>query len=94
MKGGYQIIDFGNLDLTTDGGVVIKGSYNKAKTGKAILGENINIGGTTVKGAFLYSFDAGDEGIITSLGLPSDDGMVFGIIAITSEDTVSINLYE
>lgn len=46
IKGGYQIIDLQNKQLTVDVGMVFEGIYDKIEgTRKAILLSGLNIGG-------------------------------------------------
>lgn len=83
-KGGYQIIDFGGVELG-ETAVTIKGAYAKAGTGKAILLENFKMGESNVLSTFGTALLDSDDYVIT---VPF--GRVYNaVITIADDDTVT-----
>lgn len=54
LKGGYQIIDLGNKEITTGVGMLIDGIYDKIEgTRKALLISGLNLDGTEYHDTFV-----------------------------------------
>lgn len=87
MLGGYQVIDFKGTNLGSDA-VIIKDAFKKAKSGKALLIENM----TGVSG-FVYdvAVNSTDTAVIP-LMLVIEDAPVIGIITITDEDACTLSV--
>lgn len=89
MLGGYQVIDCKGVVLTSTP-VTIKGAFKKAKSGKAILIENM--GGVS---GFFYDIavDATDYALIPLIVI-TDNTPTIANITITNEDACTLNVGE
>lgn len=90
MRGGYQIIDLLNEDLTTEGGITIKDAYTKCLSGKPILLENVKISGIVIPA--MFTFIVGDETAVMAVITFTDGTNVFnGILKITNENVITFS---
>lgn len=82
LKGGYQIIDLKNKELTSGVGMVYEGIYDKVEgTRKAILISGLNVGGTEYHDTFV-------ELTVNSTNF---EGTIYGkTITISDEDVVTV----
>ncbi len=82
-KGGYQIIDLKDVNLTLGTGATFKGVYNQIEgTRKAILVSGLNIGGTEYHDTF----------VDFTVSNTSFTGTIYGkTITITDEDLVTVS---
>ena len=84
MLGGYQVIDFKGETLAT--ATTIKGAFKKAKSGKALLVENLG-------GVSLFANDATPANTTSAscpIILSTNLGFEVLILTITSADSCSI----
>ena len=83
LKGGYQIIDLGDVVLTTGVGTTIKGVFDTIKgTRKAILVSGYNLGGTKYHDTFVDFTVSGSDYV----------GTIYGkTITISNADLVTIS---
>lgn len=93
MKGGYQVIDLKGADITTEGGVTVKGAFAKVKTGKVVIFENV--GGIGAKDVITYDIDInGTEEAICPVHGFVDNTPVLGYIDISSSDVIQFVIPE
>lgn len=89
MLGGYQVIDFKGAELSGTP-VTVKGAFKKAKSGKAILIENM----TGVSG-FVYDVAVNETDVaLLPIMLIVEETPTIGIIAITDEDACTLSVGE
>ena len=84
MLGGYQVIDF--KGATLESATVIKGAFKKAKSGKALLVENL-------AGMSAFTHDSKPTNTTTAVCpviLVTEDTPTIVLLTITSEDSCSI----
>lgn len=81
-KGGYQIIDLKNVQLTSGTGATFKGVYEQIEgTRKAILVSGLNVGGTEYHDTF----------VDFTVSNTTFTGTIYGkTITITDEDLVTV----
>lgn len=88
LKGGYQILDLGGIDISS-GTVKIDGIYDKIvnTTGKPFLLSGLNIGNGVLKDRFI-TLDIGEE--FSYFGNISNDTVIY----IDGDDTVYVDKLE
>ncbi len=80
-KGGYQIIDLKNVELTSGTGTVFDGVYEKIEgTRKPILVSGLNVGGTEYNDAYVQFTVSGSNYTTTIYGMT---------LTIADDDTVT-----
>lgn len=88
MKGGYKIIDFKNQNLTTTTTTTIVGTYNAINNnyGKALLFENLVIGGNKLPSVYVQREISGTNYLFKN---------VYGYtIQVSNKDVISIETSE
>ena len=93
MKGGYQIIDFKGADVMTEGGITVKGAFEKCSAGKAMLFENISLSALVIKALFAYVI-AGEDNYISPITFSDGEAFYNGIFTVTNEDVVTFTIIE
>lgn len=93
MRGGYQIIDLLNEDLTTVGGITIKDAFTKCLSGKPILLENINLSGTVIPAMFTF-FISGETSVVTLITLTDGTNIINGALTVTNRDVITFKNIE
>ena len=90
MKGGYQVIEFNGASLAED--TVVKGAFAKAKSGKAILIEDV--AGYT---AFTYDCtpSATDSAMLPFVLYDTEgDAFINAVVVISNEDVCVVYVPE
>lgn len=91
LKGGYQIINFEETELTKDVGMVFSNIHDKiTTTRKAILVSGLNIGGKLLRDVYVLFTEHGSnyEAYIPNVYI--DDTLVTIHITVNSNDVVTV----
>lgn len=82
LKGGYQILDLQNKNLTSGNGIIYEGAYDKLKGNrKPILVSGLKFGGIEYRDTFVEF----------SLNAASYQGTIYGkTITVETNDKVSV----
>jgi len=89
MLGGYQVIDCKGVTLSSTP-VTIKDAFKKAKSGKAILIENMN----GVSGFVHDTAPSETDTALLPIMLVVENTAIIGIITITNEDACTLSVGE
>lgn len=89
MIGGYQIIDFGGVTLSSTK-QVIKGVYRKASCGKPIIVQNFKVSTTLYAGSYICQRVKSSTNWVLYVPNTKTSNTTYYTITIESDDKVSI----
>ena len=89
MIGGYQIIDFGGVTLSSTK-QVIKGAYRKASCGKPIIVQNFKVSTTLYAGSYICQRIANSANWELYVPNTKTSSTTYYKIVIEADDKVSI----